>query len=184
MSNLDEAVKVVKEGGVILYLSDTIWGIGCDPRNADAVEKVREIKNRPSEKSFIVLISEIGQLYDYVSKIPEICWDLVEFAEKPLTVIYPQAKNLPETVTAEDGSVGIRLVKDDNCSKLVKKLRFGLLSTSANVSGSPSPMSYNEIDQRVLNGVDYIVTSALESKKEASKIVKVGLGGEFKIIRN
>lgn len=184
MNNLREAVEAVKNGGVILYLSDTIWGIGCDPRNEDAVEKVRQIKNRPSEKSFIVLISGVEQLYDYVKKVPELSWDLVDFAEKPLTVIYPEGKNLPDSVTAEDGSVAIRLVKDKHCSELVKKLRYGLLSTSANVSGKPSPKSFNEIDERVLKGVDYVVYSSLDSEKEPSKIVKLGLDGEFKILRN
>ena len=183
MNNIKEAVEVVKSGGVILYLSDTIWGLGCDPRNEAAVKKVREIKRRSEDKSFIVLISEIGQLYDYVTKVPEIAWDLVDFAEEPLTVIYPNAKKLSDEVIAEDRSVGIRLVKEKECLELVKRLKNGLLSTSANRSGEKSPMSYNEIDQGVLNEVDYIVSSTSNANRKPSKIIKLELDGEFKIIR-
>lgn len=183
INDIQKAVEVVANGGVILYLSDTIWGLGCDPRNEAAVDKLMKIKNRPSTKSFIVLIHEEAQLYDYVTKIPEMAWDLVEFAEDPLTVIYSGAKNLPTNVTAEDGSIGIRLVKTKPCLDLVKKFRFGLLSTSANLSGDPSPTSFSEINPAVLNAVDYVVNSQEDSKSKPSKIIKLGVDGEFKIIR-
>ena len=180
---LKEAIQVVKDGGVVLYLSDTIWGIGCDPRNEKAVEKVQKIKRRPSNKSFIVLISQVEQLNDHLKKVPELAWDLVEFAEDPLTVIYPDSKFLPHNVIAEDGSVGIRLVKGGECLDFVKGLRYGLLSTSANLSGEPSPKSFSEISQEVLNEVDYILSSDAKADNKPSKIVKLGVNGEFKIIR-
>lgn len=184
INDLQKAVDVVAKGGVILYLSDTIWGLGCDPRNEAAVDKLMKIKNRPVSKSFIVLIHEEAQLYDYVTKIPEMAWDLVEFATDPLTIIYSGAKNLPSNVTAQDGSIGIRLVKTRPCLDLVKKFRFGLLSTSANLSGEASPASFSEINPAVLNAVDYIVNSREDSKSKPSKIIKLGVDGEFKLIRN
>ena len=181
---IKEAGEALKRGETLLYLSDTIWGIGCDPKNEEAVQKIIEIKERPIDKSFIVLISEIGQLYNYVNDIPEVAWDIIEFAEDPLTIIFSGAKNLPKKVIASDGSIAIRLVKDPDCKRLVQLSRNGLLSTSANISGQPSPKAYSEISSAILNGVDYIVNSSKESKNKSSKIIKLGTDGEFELIRN
>lgn len=181
--NIQEAVDTVKNGGVILHLTDTIWGLGCDPKNQEAINKLHSIKKRPDNKSYIILISEEGQLYNYVSKIPEVAWDILECQEEPLTIIYPNAKNLPKEVTASDGSIAIRLVKDPNCLALLRKLKNGLISSSANISGENSPTQYSEITTSVLNEVDYIVTSSIESQKNASKIIKLGINGEFELIR-
>ena len=178
-----EAIEKVKNGEVILHLTDTIWGLGCDPKNEKAVEKIHQIKNRPEGKSFIVLISDPNQLYNYVEKIPEIAWDILEMSQEPLTIVYPKGKDLPTKVLAEDGSVAIRLVKEGECFHLLKKLRNGLVSSSANLSGSLSPTTFSEISPEVLNAVDYIVNSNLNTNKKASKIIKLDLDGSFKLIR-
>ena len=182
-TNIQDSVEIIKNGGVILHLTDTIWGLGCDPKNHDAVKKLHQIKKRPNNKSYIILISEEGQLYNYVQKIPEIAWEILEVQEEPLTIIYPKGKNLPPEVLAEDGSIAIRLVKDKACLNLLKKLRNGLISSSANISGEKSPTQYSEISDTVLNEVDYIVTSDVKSHKKASKIIKLGPNGEFELIR-
>jgi L-threonylcarbamoyladenylate synthase len=184
MKEIENALETLKSGGVILHLTDTIWGLACDPTNDLAIEKIQKIKHRAANKSFILLISEIGQLYNYVEKVPEIAWDIVEFAEEPLTIIYPKGKNVSEKVLAADGSIAIRLVKDKECLSLLAKFKKGLVSTSANISGAASPFSYDEIDSQVLNAVDYVVPSKAESKKKASKIIKLGIDGTFQIIRS
>jgi L-threonylcarbamoyladenylate synthase len=184
MSNIQEAVEIIKNGGVITHLTDTIWGIACDPRNEAAVERIHEIKQRPPGKSFIVLISDPGQLYNYVEKIPDIVWDFIEFAEDPVTVIYPKGKSLPKRVLADDGSIAIRLVKTGECFELLKKLKNGLISTSANLSGQDSPKSFSDISQEVLNAMDFVVNSSTVSNKKPSKIIKIDVDGTFKIIRN
>lgn len=184
MIKIQEAVNVIKNGGVITHLTDTIWGIACDPKNEAAVERIHEIKQRPEGKSFIILISDPSQLYNYVEKIPEIVWDIIEFTEDPLTVIYPKGKGLPKRVLAEDGSIGIRLVKKGECFELLKKLKNGLISTSANISGEDSPKAFSDISQEVLNAVDYVVNSDAVSNKKPSKIIKIDVDGTFKIIRN
>ena len=179
-----EAAEIIKKGGIITHLTDTIWGIACDPKNEAAVEKISAIKQRTPDKSFIILISNPEQLYNYVEKIPEIAWDLIDFAEEPLTVIYPKGKQLPNRVLAEDGSIAIRLVKEGECFELLKKLKNGLISTSANLSGQESPSHFSEIDSSILNAMDYIVNSNSNTKRKASKIIKLDLDGGFKIIRN
>jgi L-threonylcarbamoyladenylate synthase len=123
-------------------------------------------------------------LYNYVDKIPEIAWDLIDFSEEPLTVIYPKGKNISPKILAQDGSIAIRLVKEGECFELLKKLKNGLLSTSANISGQPSPTNFAEITPHVLNAMDYIVNSDSKTKQKASKIIKLELDGGFKIIRN
>jgi L-threonylcarbamoyladenylate synthase len=183
-NSIQEAADIIKNGGIIAHLTDTIWGIACDPKNEEAVEKINTIKQRPPSKSFIILISNPEQLYNYVEKIPEIAWDIIEFAEEPLTVIYPKGKNLPQRVIADDGSIAIRLVKEGECFELLKKLRNGLISTSANLSGQTSPSNFSEIDSSILNAMDYIVNSNSNTKRKASKIIKLELDGGFKIIRN
>lgn len=183
MEKIEKATEIIKQGGVVLHLTDTIWGLACDPKNEKAVDKILQIKNRPEGKSFIVLISHPDQLYTYVEKIPELAWDIIEMSEEPLTIVYPKGKNLPKNVLAEDGSIGIRLVKDPECLNFLKKQKNGLISSSANLSGTPSPTSFSEIPNEVLNAVDYIVNSELNTKKKASKIIKLDLDGTFKLIR-
>ena len=180
---LMEAVEKVKNGEVILHLTDTIWGLACDPKNEAAVERIHQIKNRPEGKSFIVLISDPTQLYTFVEKIPEIAWDIIEMSEEPLTIVYPKGRNVAKKVLPEDGSIAIRLVKEGECFQLLKKMKNGLISSSANVSGDPRPSTFSEISEEVLNAVDYVVNSNLNTNKKASKIIKLDLDGSFKLIR-
>jgi len=121
---LEKAVKILREGKTLLYPTDTIWGLGCDVRCEPAVHRINEIKKRPKDKSYIVLIAEIGQLYDYVKKVPEIAWDIVDFAENPLTVVYPGGKGVAYGITAEDGSIAIRLVRDEFCSHSIYLCKY------------------------------------------------------------
>lgn len=187
MQNLyQDALASLKAGGVILYPSDTIWGIGCDVRKDAAIEKIWQIKQRPVEKGLIVLISKIEQLSEYVEEVPEIAWDLVEFAEDPLTVIYPKGKNVSTHLLGLDGSIAIRLVKDEFCKGLVYRYQRAIVSTSANISGSPSPINFASISIEIKDQVDYILQApqAKQAGTKPSKIVRLGLGGEFSMIRS
>lgn len=182
--NIQNTINALKKGDVILHKTDTIWGLACDATNEKAIEKIIKIKKRPADKSFILLISDITQLNIYVEKIPDIAWDLVEFAEKPLTVIYPKGKNLPSSVMASDGSIAIRVVKDKMCRDLIYKFGRAIISTSANISGEKSPISFKEIKQEIKDEVDYIEQFVgQESISEPSTIVQLGLNGDFKFIR-
>lgn len=187
MQNLyHDAIASLKAGGVILYPSDTIWGIGCDVRSNAAIEKIWQIKQRPAEKGLIVLISKIEQLSEYVEEVPEIAWDLVDFAEDPLTVIYPKGKNVSTHLLGPDGSIAIRLLKDEFCKGLVYRYQRAIVSTSANISGSPSPIDFQSVDPEIKDQVDYILQPEMLKPKgvKPSKIVKLGLGGEFTMIRS
>jgi len=180
-----DAISSLKSGGVILYPSDTIWGLGCDVRMDASIEKLLQIKQRPTEKGLIVLISKIEQLSEYVEEVPEIAWDLVEFAEDPLTVIYPKGKNVSRHLLGPDGSIAIRLVKDEFCKGLIYRYQRGIVSTSANLSGDPSPINFETVPGSIKEQVDYILQNP-NSKKgsgKPSKIVKLGLGGEYALIR-
>ncbi|MEA5141621.1 L-threonylcarbamoyladenylate synthase [Arcicella rigui] len=180
-----DALQHLRKGNTLLYPSDTIWGLGCDSRNEKAVEKLYQLKQRPDNKAFIILISKIEQLSEYVTEVPEIAWNLVEFAEKPLTVIYPNGKNLAPNLLGEDGSIAIRLVKDEFCKGLVYKFERAIVSTSANLSGDVSPQKFEDISPKIIENVDYILKNPKGENKNAqpSQIVKLGLGGDFKFIR-
>lgn len=181
---IEKCVEVIRSGGVILYPTDTIWGLGCDPSNEAAIEKINQIKNRPAHKSYVMLVGEERQLNQYVPEIADVCFDLIDFAEKPTTIIYDNAKNVSPLITAEDGSLGIRIAKDEFCQKLCRKLKSGIVSTSANKSGMPSPKSYQDIDEEIKKSVDYIVNLRQDEKMtKPSTIIKVGAKGEVKIIR-
>lgn len=183
--DIKKALEVIKNGGVILYPTDTIWGIGCDATNEEAVEKVYKIKQRSDSKSMLVLVDSINRIPQYVDSMPDIAWDLVELANKPLTVIYPNAKNLAHNLIAEDGSIGIRVANDDFCQRLVQRLKKPIVSTSANISGKTAPSNFQEISEEIKNNVDYIVEFRQDdiSKSSPSGILKLGVNGEIKIIR-
>jgi L-threonylcarbamoyladenylate synthase len=180
-----EAIQTLKSGDVLLYPSDTIWGLGCDVRNDQAIDKILELKNRPASKGLIVLISKIEQLSEYVEQVPDLAWDLVEFAEDPLTIIYPKGKNVSPSLLGPDGSIAIRLVKDEFCKGLIYRYQRAIVSTSANLSGEPSPLNFAGIAPSIVDGVDYVLkNSAGEgAAKKASKIVQLGLHGDYKLIR-
>lgn len=180
-----EALEVLKSGGIILYPTDTVWGIGCDATNEEAVRKVFEIKKRADSKSLVLLASDLDMVARFVREIPSIAIDLVEVNDRPMTIIYPQGQLLAPSTMAADGSVGIRIPMNDFCVNLVRKLRKPLVSTSANISGEATPKKFAEISQEIKDAVDYIVPKALEegSTGQASQILKVGLKGEIEIIR-
>jgi len=175
----------MQEGGVILYPTDTIWGLGCDATNPDAVRRVYEIKKRADSKAMLVLVDSSVKVDFYVQDVPEVAWDLIELADKPLTIIYSGARNLAPNLLAEDGSVGIRVTSEDFSRRLCQQFRKAIVSTSANISGQPSPASFSEISDDVKSQVDYIVGFRQDdiSRPKPSSIIKLDKGGVIKIIR-
>ena len=207
---LQEAVEILRKGGVILYPTDTVWGIGCDATNEAAVARVFEIKRRSEAKSLVLLASDLDMVAKYVKQIPSIAIDLVEVNDAPMTIIYPGAQYLAPNAVAEDGSVGIRipLVPEDEasedeaparkgaapkgnltagafCRELVRRLRRPLVSTSANISGEPTPASFAEISEEIKGTVDYVVPKPFGAgaSGRSSQIIKLGLDGEVQILR-
>lgn len=182
---IEQALQVLRDGGVILYPTDTIWGLGCDATNAEAVEKINRIKGRSQDKSFIVLLDMDAKLAGYVKEVPEIAYDLIEYAEHPLTLIFSGARNLAENVMAADGSVGLRVVTHDFVQPLLQRFRKPLVSTSANISGQDSPRFFDEISEEIKAAVDYVVDweQELRDPKRPSTIMKLGASGQFSFIR-
>jgi L-threonylcarbamoyladenylate synthase len=183
--DLQSALKTLREGGVILYPTDTIWGLGCDPTNAEAVEKIFRIKKREEGSSLIILVSGFQMLERYVRIIPPAASEILDVADKPITIIYPRGKNLAPGVCAEDGSVGIRITGDDFCSELITLLRKPLVSTSANYTGSPAPGTFSNIDKKIISSADYVVRYRQDEKQKntPSPIIRVDDNGVIKIIR-
>lgn len=183
--DIKQALEVLKKGGVILYPTDTIWGIGCDATNPEAVKRVYEIKKRADSKAMLVLIDSPAKLNYYIKDVPPMAWDLIELTTKPLTIIYDGARNLAENLIAEDGSVGIRVTNEEFSRQLCFRFRKALVSTSANVSGEPSPKNFGEIADEIKLAVDYIVGYRQNEKEagKASSIIKLGVSGQVKVIR-
>jgi len=183
--DLKKAVEVLKAGGIILYPTDTIWGIGCDATNKEAVKRIYEIKKREDSKSMLVLMENPALLDRYIDEVPEVAWELVEITTTPLTVIYPGAKNLAQNLIAEDGSVGIRFTKEKFSSQLLQRFRRPIVSTSANISGEKSPAFFDEISDEIKGSVDYIVEYRQDDRtpSKPSSIIKLGTGGQIDIIR-
>jgi L-threonylcarbamoyladenylate synthase len=183
--DIKKSLEVLKSGGVILYPTDTIWGIGCDATNIEAVQRIYKIKKREDSKSMLVLMENPALLERYVDDVPEIAWDLVEISTTPLTVIYSNAKNLATNLIALDGSVGIRFTKETFTSQLLQRFRKPLVSTSANISGEKSPAFFNEISEEIKSQVDYIVEYRQDDVTPAipSSIIKLSSGGRIEIIR-
>ena len=183
---IKKAAEVIKAGGTILYPTDTIWGIGCDATNPEAVKKVFAIKRREESKSLVTLVCDLDMLARYVKDIPEAALDLIEVNDAPMTIIYPDATHLASNVIAEDGSVGIRIPKNEFCRQLCFRLRKPIVSTSANISGENPPKGFKDISQEIKDAVDYTVHPSMEEKaytNKASQIIKIGLKGEIQIIR-
>jgi len=183
--DLKKSCEILRQGGLILYPTDTIWGIGCDATNEEAVGRVYALKQRTDHKAMLVLIDSPAKLNGYVSNIPDITWDLLDVSDKPLTIIYPNAKNLAFNLLGEDGSVGIRITKERFSHGLCKLFRKPLVSTSANISGLPSPARFSDIAEAVKNGVDYIVQYRQNETVSAkpSGIIKLSENGCIQIIR-
>ncbi len=182
---IENALKVLREGGIILYPTDTVWGIGCDATNESAVAKVNEIKGRSADKSLIILLDNDNNLQSYVTEIPDVAYELIEYAENPLTIIFSGAKNLAKNVINGDGTIGIRVVKHKFCEQLIQRFRKPIVSTSANLSGQPTPRYFDEISDEIINAVDYVVDfeQELSEVKKPSTIIKLGPTGQFEFIR-
>ncbi|MBR5194270.1 MAG: threonylcarbamoyl-AMP synthase [Bacteroidaceae bacterium] len=182
---IKKACEVLQKGGVILYPTDTVWGIGCDATNEEAVKRVYEIKRRADSKAMLVLVDSDVKVDFYVKDVPEVAWDLIQYATKPLTVIYDDARNLAPNLIGEDGSVGIRVTSEEFSKQLCYRFRKAIVSTSANISGQPSPASFSEIQDEIKQAVDYIVDYRQDEPAGAkpSSILKLGRGGVIKIIR-
>ena len=183
--DIRQAIEVMNKGGVILYPTDTIWGIGCDATNEAAVRRVFEIKKRADAKALITLVDSEAKLEFYVNDIPEVAWDLIEVAERPLTIIFDHARNLAPNLLAEDGSACIRITKEEFSKNLCMRMKRAIVSTSANISGEPSPKCFADISPEILQAVDYVCTSRRNETHNppASNIIKLGSGGEVKVIR-
>ena len=179
------ALKTLREGGIILYPTDTIWGIGCDATDENAVENIFRIKQRKESKSLIILVNGDIMLQRYVRNIPDIVFELIGVSDKPLTIIYPEGKNLAPGVCSEDGSIGIRICTDDFCSELISQFRKPIVSTSANISGSQSPSNFSEIEENIINSVSYVVKYRQNDmqKYPPSPILRIENDGVIKIIR-
>lgn len=182
---IKRAIEILNKGGIILYPTDTIWGLGCDATNEEAVRRIYGIKRRSDSKAMLVLVDSAVKVDFYVSQVPEVAWDLIELAAKPLTIIYDGARNLASNLIAEDGSIGIRVTNEKFSQTLCQRFRRALVSTSANLSGQPSPRCFAEISEEIKQAVDYIVDFRREEPAGAtpSSIIKLGNGGQITIIR-
>lgn len=183
--DIQKALETLKKGGLILYPTDTIWGIGCDATNEVAVKKLYTLKRRDDRQSMLVLIDCPERLQAYVRDVPAIAWDLIELSDRPLTLIYDGAKNLAPNLIASDGSIGIRVTNERFSQTLCRQFRRPIVSTSANISGTPPPSRFDQIKEEVKNGVDYIVAYRQDDLSEArpSGIVKLGYNGTVQVIR-
>lgn len=180
-----KCIEVMRRGGVILYPTDTVWGIGCDASNPDAVKRVYEIKRRTDSKAMLLLVDNADRISRYVAHVPDVAWDLVELADRPLTVIYDGARNLAPNLPAEDGSVGIRVTAERFSKELCYRFQKAIVSTSANISGEPTPRCFSEISPEILSAVDYVVNYRQQEQTaaKASGIIKLSADGTVKIIR-
>ena len=181
---ISEALKVLKQGGTILYPTDTVWGIGCDATNFEAVEKIYQLKRRKESKSMICIVSDFKMLNQYIEDVPEVAYDIIKYATKPTTVIYDRPLHVAENLIGIDNTLGIRVIREGFCNVLLKKFKKPIVSTSANISDQPTPKSFKEISEEILKGVDYVVN--LHDKKKAGKpssIIKLSNDGVVKVIR-
>lgn len=182
---IDKAFTILKRGGIILYPTDTVWGIGCDATNADAIDAIFKLKKRAESKSMICLVSDFKMLNQYVEEVPEVAYDILKYAVKPTTVIYDKPIRVAENLVAYDNSLAIRVVQDDFCKKLIRKLKRPLVSTSANISGEKTPSNFKEISPLILEGVDYVVNLHHNKKSvNPSSIIKLKNDGSVTVIRS
>jgi L-threonylcarbamoyladenylate synthase len=184
-TDIENSLSVLMKGGIILYPTDTIWGIGCDATNEEAVEKIYALKQRPSVKSLIILVADQREVLKYVANPDLQVFEYLETAEKPTTVIYEGAVGLAENLVNEDGSIAIRIVKEDFCRHLLKRLRKPLVSTSANISSQPPPASFKEINAEIIKGVDYVVQYRQDDAQPASSstIIRWNQDGTVYVLR-
>ena len=181
---INQALEVIQNGGIILYPTDTVWGIGCDATNAEAVQKIYELKKRNESKSMIVLMNGEKMIYNVFKDIPEVAWQILDLSEKSTTLILDKSRNVAQNIIAEDDTLAIRIVKEPFCYKLMERTKRPLVSTSANISGQPTPKSFKEISPEIIKGVDYVVNLHREKIcDKPSTIIKLTLDSQVKIIR-
>ena len=184
LNELNNTVKILKQGGLILYPTDTVWGLGCDATNFSAVEKLFKLKNREDQKTMICLVSDFKMLNYYVEEILEAAYSVLEYASTPTTIIYDKPLRVTENLIAADNTLAIRMVKEGFCADLLKRFKKPIVSTSANISGNPTPNSFQEIEDYILKGVDYVVNLERTNKSsKPSSIIKLSNNGEVKVIR-
>lgn len=183
--DIRRAIEVMNNGGIILYPTDTIWGLGCDATNAEAVKRIYAIKQRTDAKALISLVDSEAKVQFYVREVPEVAWDVMELSERPMTVVFDGGRNLAPNLLAEDGSVAIRITKEPFSKELCMRMKRAIVSTSANISGEPAPRCFAEISKEIIAAVDYVCTSRQDEPptQKASSIIKLGAGGEVTIIR-
>lgn len=183
-TEIHNAYEVIQNGGIILYPTDTVWGIGCDATNPDAVAKIYKLKQRTETQSMICLMNGEKMMYNVFKDIPETAWQIIDLSEKPTTLILDKPRNVAPNLVAPDNTLGIRIVKEPFCFKLMERMRKPLVSTSANISGQPTPKSFKEISAEIIKGVDYIVNLNREKVcDKTSTIIKLSLDNQVKIIR-
>lgn len=181
---IHHAFQIIQNGGLILYPTDTVWGIGCDATNPEAVKKIYALKKREESKSMIVLMNGEKMMYTVFKDIPEVAWQILDLAEKPTTLILDKPRNVAPNIIADDNSLAVRIVKEPFCFKLMERMKRPLVSTSANVSGEPTPKSFKEISPEIIKGVDYVVNLHREKMcDKPSTIIKLTLDSQVQIIR-
>lgn len=184
LKEITNTITFLKQGGLILYPTDTVWGIGCDATNTEAVEKIFKLKQRTDSKALICLVADDRMLKKYVKKIPEVAYDILDVSEEPITIIYDDPQNLAKNLIASDNTIGIRIPNDDFCFQLLRRFNGAIVSTSANISGQPTPKSFKEIHPDILKGVDYVVNLHHEKiSTKPSSIIKLSNDGKVTIIR-
>lgn len=183
--DLDEAVRVMRAGGIILYPTDTVWGIGCDARNEEAVRRIYALKQRADAKSMLVLVDGLPMLERIIPEVPSVAYDMIALTIRPMTIIYDEAVGVARNLLAEDGSLGVRVSKETFSIALARQLRAPLVSTSANISGEPTPAVFSGVSQAIIDGVDYVVRYRQTDERHAapSQIVKLSKDGSVRIIR-
>ena len=184
IKELNSSLKILKKGQTLLYPTDTVWGIGCDATNFNAVQKIYQLKKREDSKTMICLVKDFKMLSQFIEEIPEAAKNILKYAQKPTTIIYDRPKHMAQNLIANNNTIGIRIVKDEFCFNLIKLLKKPIVSTSANISGEPTPKSFKEIETEILKGVDYVVNLKRESLGGTpSSIIKLSQNGDVKIIR-
>lgn len=184
MNKIEEAIQILKDGKTLLYPTDTIWGVGCDATDEEAVKKIVKLKNRSDSKSFIILVNNVAMLERYIPKFPEVCYDLIDLSESPLTIIFENPVGIAKNALAKDGSIGVRVTNDSICQKLIQGLRKPIISTSANLSGEPNPSCFSDISDELKKKVDFVLEERIDEKMiKPSKIIKIGNDSSVQLIR-
>ncbi|UII78891.1 L-threonylcarbamoyladenylate synthase [Flagellimonas sp. CMM7] len=184
IEQINNCIRELKKGNLILYPTDTVWGIGCDATNEAAVKKVYELKKRADSKALICLVAHQAMLERHVKEVPEVAYDIMDLAEKPTTIVFDHPKNVAKNLIAEDNTLAIRVASDKFCQYLINKFGKPIVSTSANISGNPTPNNFKEISSEIIKGVNYVVNLQLENKNPSpSSIIKLSNDGQVKVIR-